>query len=352
MVSGPKPLHDSFVNTGLRKTLQVLSDAEKAQVQENLDLNPNASVARISAETVWSTDIVSGQTYIYTGTGETLNEFINSARSIRLVNLGSGTLTLYNLLQTQYIDIAPNDFVTFHSADTGGGAFSINEDARFNLGAGYSPAQLAIDSALAPDTGRFTALSAYSINLPTNAGSNVLAVGNVLSLTNTGQIRLTQGIQIEGDLIVYRPAQAVLGILGNNYSTGAAIQLNDITSLGSVTGGARIGAIAGTLSTLGSFNIQSFFDDPANYSQFKVATTGSTVNLSIDEAGSPTGTLTGFEFNAPVGLPTYTVAAANALSPITPQGYMIYVTDNLGGAQPAWSDGENFRTANLLIITT
>jgi hypothetical protein len=48
MASGPRHLRDSFVATGLRKTEQTLTATEKAQVQENLGLDP------ITPDTGWT----------------------------------------------------------------------------------------------------------------------------------------------------------------------------------------------------------------------------------------------------------------------------------------------------------
>jgi hypothetical protein len=44
----------------------------------------------------------------------------------------------------------------------------------------------------------------------------------------------------------------------------------------------------------------------------------------------------------PVMLPSYTVAQATALAPTT-LGCMIYVSNETGGAVPAFSDGTNYR---------
>jgi hypothetical protein len=94
----------------------------------------------------------------------------------------------------------------------------------------------------------------------------------------------------------------------------------------------------GTVSALatGTYTIGTLYVSSLTVTSVGAANISSANDLNLRAVGQVT-------VNAPFVLTTSTTAGLGSLSGITQRGAMVYVTDAVGGAQPCFFDGTNWR---------
>jgi hypothetical protein len=243
------------------------------------------------------------------------------------VNFGAGATVDVTLSRgaANRLDLAAGDTLRLHAGilefgAAGDVALTRGSSSRLDLSAG--------------DTFRIPsgALEIDDVSLSRGAANRLdLAMGDTLRISSTGALEID-------DVSLSRGAANRLDI-----ATGDSIRLSTTGQLQwstteNISGGS--GTLSLAANTLIELNQNVACSEDLQVPGFLVVGTNATEFLTAASGVLTHTAATRHAFNTPVTLPSYTVAGVPSASPAA---QMIYVSNETGGAVPAFSDGTNWR---------